>query len=293
MAVEVVSSTKPLTLIAPADLVMAPGSERVVTISGGAAPYKATTSNDQVVGAQVSGQSLTLKAPPTATGDAVVTVSDKNDVKVLQNVKVSFVVQPLTVQPTDLTLPVELPGGAKVKILGGLPPYRVISGLPAAVDAVVVPASDATGYEVEITPKLVSKFDLVIYDSANQTATVKIEVNNATTSIRVSPSAMTVAYDFAGTLDFGVFGAVGDVKAFLSSDARATATVKVDAATGKKSVAVDLSAGGLVIDNAGKTCALNVGSITLTVVDANSSIGTAVINRIGPTTWVKDDTCVY
>lgn len=301
--VTVVSSVKPLTLISSADVTIAPGAEQRITISGGAAPYVTSSSNSQIVMAEVSGQTLVLKAPSGASGTAVVTVSDKNGATTSLNVTAGFTVQPLTLAMTDMKLPVGLPGGARVRIIGGIPPYRVTPGIPAALDAKIVSSVDSFGvtvYEVEITPKLASKLDVAVVDSANQTAKVNVEIGVETTSIRLSPSALTLSDGSTETIRINVFGAVGDIGAinkYTTATSKMTLTLGEDVVSGIKYLDVKLNADPGTLNDASQICQATP-SATITVIDANRSVGTAVLTftptkrYVAPVAPATTGTCV-
>lgn len=282
IAVTVISSFKPLTLVSSADITIAPGAEQRIVISGGAAPYTASSSNSQIVNAEAIGQTLVLKAPLAASGAASVTLSDKNGASTSLNITASFTVQPLSLAMTDLKIPVGLPGGAKVRIIGGVPPYRVISGIPGALDVKIVSVVDSFGvliYEVEMMPKLAAKVDVAVVDSANQTAKVNVEIGVETTSIRLSPSALTLSDGSTETVRINVFGAVGDVGAiskYTTDTSKMTLTLDEDVTSGVKYLNVKLSANPGTPDDIAQTCGTPAALIT--VIDVNGSVGTAVFS---------------
>lgn len=210
---------------APNPMTVAPNSSSVVTIGGGVAPYQVTSSNLKVVTADVVGTALTLRTPVGAAGNATVVVTGGDGSKVEFVVIASSGSIPLTLGSDAITIPVALPGGARIRIIGGSPPFTVTSSIPAALGAVVQPtvADGVTTYEVVLTPKLVSEVEVGVVDSTGASAKAKITVNTTTTGIRLAPAALSISKDTSIAL--AVLGAVGDVRVFSSDLTTATATV--------------------------------------------------------------------
>lgn len=209
---------------ASSSMTVAPNSSRMVSIGGGVAPYEVTSSNLRVVTADVAGTVLTLRTPVDAAGVATVVVTDDDGKTVSFEVTASSAT-PLTLGSDAITIPVALPEGARIRIIGGSPPFTVTSSIPAALGAVVqsTVAGGVTTYEVVLTPKLVSEVEVVVVDSTRALAKAKITVNTTTTGIRLAPAALSISKDTSIAL--AVLGAVGDVRVFSSDLTTATATV--------------------------------------------------------------------
>ena len=274
IAVTVTGSTPAdLFTTAPSALTMSPNDKQEFTIGGGVAPYQAISSNLQVVSKpDVSGTVLTLTTPAGATGTATVFVTDSKGNSVSLSVTVSSAAQPLSLSPDAITIPVNLPEGARIRIIGGAAPFTVTSGIPAALGAVVVPVpvGGVTTYEVAITPKLVSDVDVTVVDSAGQSAKVKITTNAGTAGIRLAPSALTISDRFANkSIELGVSGAIGDFRVFTSDIRRTTVAANQTAktVTVKTEDAVSLDV----------PTADGVALITITVVDSVNNVATAVL----------------
>ena len=212
---------------APDSMTVAPNSSRMVSIGGGVAPYQVTSSNLKVVTVDVAGTVLTLRTPVGAAGEATVVVTDGDGTKVEFVVTVSSGSIPLALSSTAINIPVALPGGARIRIIGGSPPFTVTPAIPAALGAVVqsTVTDGVTTYEVVLTPKLVYKgLDVVVVDSTGASVKATIEITTETTNIRLAPAALSISKDTSIALT--VLGAVGDVRVFSSDLTTATATVK-------------------------------------------------------------------
>lgn len=241
---------------APDSMTVAPNSSRMVSIGGGVAPYQVTSSNLRVVTADVAGTVLTLRTPVDAAGVATVVVTDDDGKTVSFEVTASSGSTPLTLGSDAITIPVALPEGARIRIIGGTPPFTVTSSIPAALGAVVqsTVAGGVTTYEVVLTPKLVSEVEVVVVDSTGALAKAKITVNTTTTGIRLAPAALNISRNISITL--GVYGAVGDVRVFSSDPVVANATVTAGTVT------VNTFAAGVV---------------TITVVDSANNMATSTL----------------
>ena len=162
----------------------------------------------------------------------------------------------MTLSSDAITIPVALPGGARIRIIGGTPPFTVTSSIPAALGAVVQPtvADGVTTYEVVLTPKLVSEVEVGVVDSTGASAKAKITINAATTVIRLAPDVLNISQNTSITL--GVYGAVGNVRVFSSNPVVANATVTAGTVT------VNTFAAGVV---------------TITVVDSANNMATSTL----------------
>lgn len=242
---------------APDSMTVAPNSSRMVSIGGGVAPYQVTSTNLKVVTVDVAGTVLTLRTPVGAAGEATVVVTDGDGQKVQFKVTASSGSIPLTLGSDAITIPVALPGGARIRIIGGSPPFTVTSSIPAALGAVVQPtvADGVTTYEVVLTPKLVSEVEVGVVDSTGASAKAKITINAGTTGIRLAPDVLNISQNTSITL--GVYGAVGNVRVFSSDLTIATATVTASTVTVR-------------------TLA-TAGEVTITVVDSANNMATSTL----------------
>lgn len=265
-----VSSGTPTALYttAPSTLTMAPATEQNFTIGGGVAPYLVSSSNLQVVVASVAGSNLKLITPIAALGTASVVVTDATGKTVVIAVTASSGSLPLSLGSDKITIPVDLPEGARVRIIGGAPPYAVTPGIPGAVGTSIVPTTvgGITTYEVVITPRLVSVVDVTVVDAAGQSAKVEITTNAATPGIRIAPIALTISEKYVSQpTSFTVIGATGTYRVFSSDITRLT--VPAGAQSGST---FDVTS----------TAALEVSedlNITITVIDSANRIATSVV----------------
>ena len=276
VAVTVTSGTPAdLFTTAPAALTMAPNSTRVFAVGGGVAPYVAFSSNSNVVTAGAAGAVLTLTTPVGAIGTANVVVTDAVGKTVVLVVTASSAAQPLTLSPDAITIPVDLPGGALIRIIGGSAPFTVTSGIPSALSASVVStvAGGVTTYEVALTPKLVAGVDVTVVDSAGQSAKVTVTINAGTPGLRLSVSALTISErDVNRVIDFGVYGAVGAIRVF-SSDLKRASVAAIAGPTVRVTTAALL--GDLDVPTLPGTAV-----ITITVVDSLNNVATAVLTVV-------------
>lgn len=268
-----VSSGTPTALYttAPSTLTMAPSTEQNFTIGGGIAPYLVSSSNLQVVVATVTGSNLKLTTPLAALGTASVVVTDATGKTVVIAVTASSGSLPLSLGSDKITIPVDLPSGARIRIIGGAPPFAVSSGIPGAVGATIVSsaAGGITTYEVVITPLLVSVVDVTVVDSAGQSAKVEITTNAATPGIRIAPNALSISEKYVNqTTAFTVIGATGTYRVFSSDTNRIT--VPAGDQTGS-TFNITTTATLEVIDTL---------TVTITVIDSQNRIATSSVTVV-------------
>ncbi|MDD2546664.1 MAG: hypothetical protein PHI55_10345, partial [Burkholderiaceae bacterium] len=255
-----VGSSLPLYTTAPLALSVGvgPAAARSFTIGGGAAPYTVQGSDSNVALVR-----LASKDQWTITGVAIgaVTVKIRDAAGAEVSVAATVGSPELRVSPTDLTIPVGIVGVAKIS--GGQPPYSVAGGVPAAVTAEI-----KNGDELNITGNLAAKLDLSVADATGKTVKVAVEINTATTQIRLSPSAVVISERDDQPINFTVFGASGAVCVFSSNPAllipantACTTDPNVLINTGTK----------------GSRCVAQDTDVKITVVDAARSVGEALI----------------
>ncbi len=203
-----VGSSVPLYTTAPSDLTVGVGSSaaRTFTIGGGGAPYT-VQGGDSNVAIVEKVDAIHWKVTGVAIGATTVLIRDAAGEEI--SVALTVGAPELRMSPTDLVMPVGIKAIAKIS--GGQPPYRVAGGIPAAITATVM------GDELHIQGSLASKLEISVMDAAGQIATVTVEINTATTSIRFSPSELAISENDSQPLLFSVFGATGET-CFFTSD---------------------------------------------------------------------------
>ncbi len=259
-----VGSSIPLYTTAPGTLTIGVGSSvaRTFVIGGGGAPYT-VQGGDSNVAIVEKIDATHWKVTGVAIGATTIKIRDAAG----EEISVSLTVgsPELRISPTDLVMPVGIKAIAKLS--GGQPPYRVAGGIPAAITATI------QGDELHIQGSLASELEISVMDAAGQIVKVKVEINTATTSIRFSPSALSVSENDSQPLLFSVFGATGET-CFFSSDPSflkpsATGCVRPDPAG---TIQVQLETG-----TRGSRCVVGEQSISFTAVDSTRATGTATV----------------
>lgn len=260
IAVQVGSST-PLYTTAPGSLTVGVGSNvaRSFWIGGGGAPYTVEGGDSNVALVQMVGATQ-WKVTGIAIGATTVKIRDAAGEEV--SIALTVGSPELRISPTDLVMPVGLEAIAKIS--GGQPPYRVAGGIPAAITATV------QGDELRIVGSLASELEISVMDAAGQTVKVKVEINTATTSIRLSPSALVVSENDTQPIQFSIFGAQGATCVFTSDPS--FLQVRPTEANCMQRNTVTLETG-----TRGSRCVNGNQEVLLTVVDATRSTGTATV----------------
>lgn len=256
-----VGSSIPLYTTAPGSLTVGVGSNvaRSFWIGGGGAPYTVEGGDSNVALVQMIGATQ-WKVTGIAIGDTTVKIRDAAGEEV--SIALTVGSPELRISPTDLVMPVGLEAIAKIS--GGQPPYRVAGGIPAAITATV------QGDELRIVGSLASELEISVMDAAGQTVKVKVEINTATTSIRLSPSALVVSENDTQPIQFSIFGAQGATCVFTSDPS--FLQVRPTEANCMQRNTVTLETG-----TRGSRCVDGNQQVLLTVVDAARSTGSATI----------------
>lgn len=233
----------PLFTSAPSDIVVQPGTTPIYSVSGGKAPYLASSSNNSVMTATISGSSLSLSG--LIVGSAKILVTDSLGATVTINAVVGTgAVLPLfTTAPSSVTLAIG--DTASYTISGGSSPYVVSSGNPNVASTVLV---GTTGFS--ITGEKVGNAAILVTDSKGATVTVNSSITaTASTPIDVLPGDAT--------------GAVGEVLTFKLSGGSPSFSITNNNSSIATVTPTSVNAGGTFT-----ATLLNVGSTEVTVVDA-------------------------
>lgn len=257
-----VGSSIPLYTTAPSSLTIGvgPSVARTFWVGGGGAPYTVEGGDSNVALVQVIGATQ-WRVTGVAIGSTTIKIRDAAGEEISISLEVGS--PELRMTPDKLTMPVGLEAVAKIS--GGQPPYRVAGGIPAAITATIV------GDELRIKGNLASKLDVTVADSAGKTVKIEVEINTATTSIRLSPSAVAISESDTQPIQFGIFGAVGATCVFTSDPSFLLPTVPGCATRSS----VTLNTG-----TRGSRCVNGSQVIALTVVDENKSVGNAEITIV-------------
>lgn len=254
-----VGSSVPLYTTAPGSLTIGVGANaaRIFTIGGGRAPYIIEGSDNNVALVQML-DTTQWKVTGVAIGSTTIKIRDADG----QELSVSLTVgsPELRISPTDLVMPVGMEAIAKIS--GGQPPYRVAGGIPAAITATI------QGDELHIQGSLASKLEISVMDATGKLVKVTVEINTVTTSIRLSPSAVTVSENDNQPIQFSIFGAKGATCVFTSDPSFLQPT---------SSGCMTRSTVTLDTGTRGSRCVNGNTPINLTVVDADRSTATATV----------------
>lgn len=270
--VETDKAILPLYTTAPSGLLVGVGASvaRTFTIGGGAPPYRINGSNNSVATIELIGRDQ-WKVTGVAMGAAAATILDEKGTEVVINFVVGA--PELRMTPDKLTMPIGLTAIAKIS--GGQPPYVLAGGIPAAI------AAEIKGDELHIVGSLASKLDITVADSVGQTVKIEVEINTATTDIRLSPGSSSVSETDNQDLNFTVFGAAKGEVCFFSSD---PSLLKPRLAAADPTKTCLTSAGpttplSFVVETGsqGNRCVNATTPVLISVVDAARSTGQATV----------------
>lgn len=257
-----VGSSTPLYTNAPGELTVGVGSNvaRTFFVGGGSPPYTVEGGDSNVALVKTLDE-IQWRVTGVAKGSTNIKIRDAAGEEILIALTVGS--PELRISPDKLTMPIGLQAVAKLS--GGQPPYRVAGGIPQAITAEIV------GDELRIKGNLASKLDISVADAAGQTVKVEVEINTATTSIRLSPSDVAISESDTQPIQFGIFGAVGAICVYTSDPSFLQPSVPGCAV--RNSVTLETG-------TRGSRCVNRDMPVTLTVVDENKSVGTAVVTIV-------------
>ncbi len=272
-------------MTAAAAMTITPGVAyaQTFTLGGGTSPYTATSSFPAVATVAVNGNQMTITGVQVSTTSSTVTIRDAAGATLTTAVTVGTV--PLAVNPTALTAFI----GDKLRavITGGTRPYRAQSGIDEAALSVKI----VEGNIVEMVGgQVATAAPVTIIDANNQTVQVSLTLTNGQDVLRVQPNVLTVPQNTSSPdITLMVYGASasGTVQVFSSNPAvlkPGTPTANVDGTGyavkltgGNTCSSVDANGDGDTAD-AGDTPGATR-TITITVMDAKSKVGTSTITN--------------
>lgn len=256
---------------APSPVTLAPGAVGSYTVGGGAPGYTANSSDTSVAAVSLSGTALTITAG--SAGTARVSIFDSLGALVTVDVTVSQApVLAVAVAPGSATGNV---GDSLVFVVsGGAPGYTVT--MNNASIATVAPASVPTnGGSFTISLVNVGTTVATIVDARGQTVSLPITVNQTSTVLRLSPSALMVAENSVNQIDLNIFGGTGPYRAFtsdqtLSSVAISGTTLSVSVGSNGNRCINPITSDGTYVPN-------GTFDVTITAVDSLGASATSIL----------------
>ncbi len=260
-------STVPLALstTAPANLVLSYGSSQDFTISGGAAPYSATTNNTGVAVVGLADSKITIGA--VAPGSATIAIRDAKGSATNVNVVVS-VRDLTTTAPPSVTLAVG-PGGAQTYVVsGGVAPFTATSS------NVNVASSSLSGNNLTITGVSTGSANVQLRDSFGTLVQIGVTVTSASSVPLFSTAPPSITVAVGATPTYSVGGGTAPYTATSSNAGVASATLTNNSLT--ITGLVPGSASVVVRDNVGALVTIGVTVPTVTTVPLFTTAPSAI-----------------
>lgn len=198
-----VGSSVPLYTTAPSPLKIGVNISRTFTIGGGAPPYTVEGGNSSVAVVTQTDATHWSGMGKVIGGSDQVKITDSSGAVV--TVDLSTAAPELRISPSELTMPTGME--AEITVTGGQAPYMPTGNIPAAIQINPTVSSDG---KFKIQGSLASALDVTFGDSAGQSVKVKVTINTATVSFRMSPSPTIVSESGYESLAFSIFGFYGD-----------------------------------------------------------------------------------
>jgi len=187
--------------ISSRDIALQPGATRTLSLTGGTAPFTATSLSPGIATAAISGATLTITGVSEGT-NAEIKVFDA------QSVTQSVLVTVAAPEPSPSGLPLtsNLPASLALRprnsvtytVGGGTPPYSVASSQPAVLNPSV------RGTALALAAGVSGNATLTVTDAAGATLTRRVYVQTTAAALALSQTAVTGAR--LTTADVGIVG---------------------------------------------------------------------------------------
>jgi hypothetical protein len=264
------TSTVPLFTTAPSAVTIASKSTTTYSIGGGTAPYTATSSNESAATVVQSGNGFAIHG--VAPGAATIVIRDALGSTVSVAVLVSNT--QLTLNPAKANTFIGITNYAY--IIGGVPPFTVLSGFPSVASASIGTLSTTTGVFTPdsngnvlnmVANQAVDPDQIVVTDSVGNSAGFALTATAGTLQESLTPSKLSVSACYLGDVTLLLYGSSGAIHVFSSDSTVFTASV-----TSAGSNPVVVNAKKIL---AGATL---TGDVTITAIDAAGASATSTIS---------------
>lgn len=274
------SVVTPLFTTSPSAVTIATGvTPPAYTIGGGTAPYTVTSSNISVVAPALAGTSFTL--PGGTPGTAQVVVRDAVGASVNVDVTVTAAAStPLDILPGDSTAAVG--DTLTFRVTGGTAPFTLTNNNSSIASVTPATVNTTNG---TFTAKLlnVGATVLSVTDAQSQVKKITLTATAAGSTLRLSPSVITVGEDSTGDVTLMIYGGTGPYRAF-TSDLNLSSVPAGDITQAANGTAVIVGLGTnasrcvVVKDSSGTIILGGSYVITITIVDSLGASATTTFN---------------
>lgn len=265
------SSSSPLYVTSASSVSLGIGDKDSFTIGGGSGSYSASSSNRSVATATVIANQITISA--LATGTSEILIFDSSGASVSVGVIVGKANSAtISIQPENATG--NIGDNLQFLVNGGTANYTITVNNSSI--ATVNPATVTTN-SGSFTAKLLNlgATEITVTDASGQSKTFTLTVNQVSTSLRLSPNALTVGEDNTDVYSLNIFGGTAPYTAF-TSDQTLTA-VSTTGSLMKVGLGTNLNRCINPVDEGGVRIPNGTFNITLTVVDSLGASATSVL----------------
>lgn len=263
---------------APSQITIGKDVSATYVIGGGVSPYTVTSSNTAMATATLSGSSFTILG--VSAGDLQIVIQDSLGATVTRSVTVT----PVAVTALDI-----LPGNATgavgdvltFKLVGGTPSFTITNNNPSI--ATVTPVTLGAGGVFTATLLNVGSTDVTVLDAQGTSKKVTITATASASSLRISPSALTISEDSTNTFDLKIYGGTGPYRAFTSDLVYTSVPVGDIVQTANGTIlTIGLGSQGtrcvVVKDSSGTVILGGAFAVTLTVIDSKGASATSALS---------------
>ncbi|MFN4103688.1 MAG: hypothetical protein ACK4GB_05200, partial [Tepidimonas sp.] len=238
-----------LFVTAPSTVTVSVGDPQTYTISGGRAPYTATSANTGNVQVSLVGDQLTVRGVKptertTIIGAVIQVERWEVDVLVRDSVggavtfKVAVVGESasalFTTAPSSVVLANSGPGANQTYTIGGgTPPYSVTSSNAAVVSVA------QSGSSITLTGRLTGDAQVVVRDASGAQVVISVTVKQPDTVLQLLPAKLEISERNGNDIQLAIFGGQAPYRVFttetqLAAVAVAGSVVTVSAPNGDR-----------------------------------------------------------
>jgi plastocyanin len=265
------ATTTALYTTAPTSIALAVGGVSTYAIGGGTAPYTASSGSTTVAVANVAGSVLSING--VAAGSAQIQVFDSTGASVAITATVTQSSSPvITVVPDGATGNV----GDTLQFLftGGTAPFTA-----TVTDSSIATLSSITtntnGGSFSATLVNAGSTNVTIVDSTGQTHNFTLIAAQASTTLRLSPSALVIAEDDVNSISYKIYGGTGPYTAFVSD--QLLFSVSTSGSTLTAGLGSNANRCVTPIDSTGTYIPYGTFAVTITVVDSLGASATSTV----------------
>lgn len=256
---------------AASSITMANNAVVSFAVGGGNPPYQVSSNNNAIATASVIGNVFNITSH--SAGIAKISLFDATGTSIAIEVTTTQAgVVAIETQPSAATANVG--DSLQFIVSGGTPPYNITVN-NTSIASVSTPTVFTTGGSIFTSLLNAGNTTITILDALGQAKAIPLTVNQQSTLLRLSPSALTIAEDYAGEIKLNIFGGAAPYSAFTSDQTMTSVSTNGSILT----VGLGTNTNRCInpIDTSGVRVTYGLFSVIITVVDSLGASATSTL----------------